>query len=191
MITALRRRLESLAAVDGAPHRTALSLAIGVGLSFSPLLGFQILIAVAVAFIFRLSKVAMLLGLCANVPWVMLPWYAITTAGAATVLGTSSTGDLGDRLRAMISVPFYRSTFWGHAGELLDVFLWPFLLGPSIGAICLGVVKYIQAIRVLTPQSQAPDASTSLSSGDAEKRAADRHVEPAQGASFEAEKSAQ
>jgi uncharacterized protein (DUF2062 family) len=187
MITALRRRLESLAAVDGAPHRTALSLAIGVGLSFSPLLGLQILIAIAVTLIFRLSKVAVLLGLCANVPWVMLPWYALTTAAAASILETSPAVDIGDRLRLMMDVPFYQSTFWGHAGTLLDVFLWPFLIGPTIGAACLGVVTYFLAIRVLTP----PGASTSLPTRDAEERAANRHVDASQGASLEAEKSAQ
>ena len=36
------RALENLAVLDDPPHRTALALAIRVGLSFSPLLGLQI-----------------------------------------------------------------------------------------------------------------------------------------------------
>ena len=115
MLPRLRRTLEDLAAVDSTPRRTATALALGVGLSFSPLLGLQILIGVGAALAFRLSRVAVLIGLCANVPWIMLPWYGLTTAGAATLLGTSSDVDLGERLRRILSVPFYQAAFWGHA----------------------------------------------------------------------------
>ena len=131
MLARLRRTLEDLAAVDSTPQRTAAALALGVGLSFSPLLGLQILIGLGAALAFRLSRVAVLVGLCANVPWIMLPWYGLTTAGAATLLGTSSEVDLGERLRRILSVPFYQAAFWGHAGDLLDAFFWPFLIGTN------------------------------------------------------------
>jgi uncharacterized protein (DUF2062 family) len=101
------RALENLAVLDEAPRRTAMALALGVGLSFSPLLGLQVLIAVGITLAFRLSRIAVLVGLCANVPWIMLPWYALTTAGAAALLGTTSTGDLNARLGLLLSVPFY------------------------------------------------------------------------------------
>jgi len=150
MLRALRRSLENLATVDTAPRRTATALAIGVGLSFSPLLGLQILLGIGVALAFRLSRVAVFIGLCANVPWIMLPWYALTTTAAAAILGTSSTVDLSERLARILSVPFYRAAFWGHAGALLEAFLWPFLVGPSVGALALSAITYAVALRALT-----------------------------------------
>ena len=190
MLRSFFRALENLAVLDEAPRRTAMALAIGVGLSFSPLLGLQILIGLGVTLAFRLSRIAVFVGLCANVPWIMLPWYVLTTAGAATLLGTSSSVDSSERLARILSVPFYRAAFWGHAGALLDAFFWPFLLGPSVGALTLSAITYVLALRVLTrrarerAESREPDVS--VLPGDAEERAADGHVHDAQRARFDA-----
>ncbi len=189
MLGALRRSLDNLATVDVAPRRTAAALAIGVGLSFSPLLGLQILVGIGAAVAFRLSRVAVLIGLCANVPWIMLPWYVLTTAGAATLLGTSSTIDLSERLERILSVPFYRAAFWGHAGALLEAFFWPFLLGPSVGALALSAITYVLALRVLTRRARergrtrAPNLS--VLPGEAEQRATEGHVDDPQRTSLD------
>ena len=183
VLTALRRTFEDLARVDTAPRRTAAALAVGVGLSFSPLLGLQILLGIGAALAFRLSRVAVLIGLCANVPWVMVPWYAGTTAAAATLLGTSSPVDVSERLRRIFSVPFYQAAFWGHAADLLDAFFWPFLVGPSLGALTLATITYAVAVRVLTERArlkmEGAAAAASVLPGDAEKRTADGHVDDA------------
>ena len=183
VLSALRRTFEDLARVDAAPRRTAAALAVGVGLSFSPLLGLQILLGLGAALAFRLSRVAVLIGLCANVPWVMVPWYAGTTAAAATLLGTSSTVDLSERLRRIFSVPFYQAAFWGHAADLLDAFFWPFLVGPSLGALTLATITYAVALRVLTERArlkmEGAAADASVLPGGAEKRTADGHVDDA------------
>jgi uncharacterized protein (DUF2062 family) len=180
MLARLQRMLETAAAVDGAPQRTAAALALGVGLSFSPLLGLQVLLGLAAAFAFRLSRVAVLVGLCANVPWIMLPWYLITTAGAATVLGVTTNVDLDEHIARMLAVPVYRQAFWAHAGGLLEAFFWPFLLGPSIGAALLGTITYAVARPVLTRRATSRAAAPSVLPGDAEERAADRHVDDAE-----------
>ena len=184
------RALENLALLDEAPRRTALALAIGVGLSFSPLLGLQILIALGITLAFRLSRIAVLVGLCANVPWVMLPWYGLTTAAAAALLGTTSTVDLNARLDLILSVPFYRAAFWGHAADLLEAFLWPFLIGPTVGAMALAAITYAVALRVLTRRAarrlETAGATASGLCRDAEERAADGHVHDAQRARFDA-----
>ena len=190
MLRSFFRALENLAVLDEAPRRTAMALALGVGLSFSPLLGLQILIAVGITLAFRLSRIAVLVGLCANVPWIMLPWYALTTAGAAALLGTTSTGDLNARLSVILSVPFYRAAFWGHAADLLEAFLLPFLLGPTLGAMALAGLTYSVALRVLTRRAAerlgAAVPPASVLPGDTEERAADRHIHDAQGARFDA-----
>lgn len=181
------RALENLAVLDDPPHRTALALAIGVGLSFSPLLGLQVLIAIGVTLALKLSRIAVFVGLCANVPWIMLPWYALTTAAAAAVVGTS-TVDLNARLDLLLSVPFYRAPFWGHAADLLEAFLLPFLIGPTIGALALAGLTYWVALGVLTRRAAERLASPvpeSFLAGDAQERAADGHVHDAQRARFD------
>jgi uncharacterized protein (DUF2062 family) len=180
MLPRVRRTLEGLAAIDTTPQRTAAALAIGVGLSFSPLLGLQILIGFGAALAFRLSRVAVLVGLCANVPWIMLPWYALTTAGAAALLGTATPVDVSERLARILSVPIYRAAFWGHAGDLLQAFFWPFLIGPGIGALILGALTYAVTLRVLTRR-----AAASVLARHAEQRAADGHVDHTQGAGLD------
>jgi uncharacterized protein (DUF2062 family) len=154
MLGALRQRLEALARIEAAPRRTAAALAVGVGLSFSPLLGLQILIGIGAAVAFRLSRVAVLVGLCANVPWVMVPWYAGTTAAAATFLGTSSTVDLSERLGRIFAVPFYQAAFWRHAADLVEAYFFAFLIGPSLGALALAAITYAVASRILTERAR-------------------------------------
>ena len=190
MLRSFLRAIENLALLDEAPRRTAMALAIGVGLSFSPLLGLQILIGIGAALVFRLSRIAVFVGLCVNVPWIMLPWYVVTTAGAAALLGTSSTVDLSDRLGRILSVPVYRAAFWGHAAELLEAFLWPFLIGPSVGAVTLAAITYSVALRVLTRRAKRrldDRAAESVLPGDAEERAADGHVHDPQRAGLDAQ----
>jgi len=195
MLRSLLRAIESLALLDEAPRRTAMALAIGVGLSFSPFLGLQILMGIGAALVFRLSRIAVFVGLCANVPWIMLPWYVATTAAAAALLGTSSTVDLSDRLGRILSVPVYRAAFWRHAAELLEAFLWPFLVGPSVGALALAALTYAVAFRMLArranrgiaDRASSGDPAASVLPGDAEERAADGHVHDAQRARLDAQ----
>ena len=87
VLSNIRHRLDRLASSDLDPGRTAAAIALGVFLSFSPFLGLQILLGLGAAFAFRLSRVAVLIGLCANLPWIMLPWYTLTTAMAAAAMG--------------------------------------------------------------------------------------------------------
>ena len=192
MKSVLRRAFDELTTVGDAPHRTAAALALGVGLSFSPLLGLQILIGIGAAIALRLSRVAVIIGLCANLPWIMVPWYALTTAAAAAILGTATTGDVGERVAHLLTVPFYEKAFWTHARGLLDVFFWPFVLGPTVGATVLAAITYNVALRLLTRRAHERaaleralllDAEASRNadrSRDALQDTADRHVEGAQ-----------
>ena len=136
---------------------------------------------------------AVIIGLCANLPWIMVPWYALTTAAAAAVLGTATTGDIGEHVAHLLSVPFYEAAFWRHARGLLDVFFWPFLLGPTVGAAALAAITYNVALRFLTRRAHERaaaleralllDAEASRAadlSRDAEQGTADRHVDQPQ-----------
>jgi uncharacterized protein (DUF2062 family) len=144
-----RRMVARLAALGDSPSRTAAAFALGVFLSFSPFLGLQIAIGMAAAVALRLSKIAVFIGLNANLPWIMIPWYVVTTAVAATVLGLPGAADMSDRLGQVFEQPFYKAAFWHRVAELLGPYFWSFLIGPTAGAMVLGIASYFAMHRVL------------------------------------------
>ena len=137
--------------VDGAdqPRRTAAAFALGVFLSFSPLLGLQIAASVALAYALRLSRPAVLIGVCVNLPWLVVPWYTLTTLAGARILGLKLPSDLTSRLAALADLPFLTRAFWARAVELLAPFLGAFLLGSFAGACIVAIVAYLVASRFL------------------------------------------
>ena len=56
--------------MDDAPWRIALALAVGVFISCTPTFGFQTLLALLIATVARLNRVAMVTGVWINLPWV-------------------------------------------------------------------------------------------------------------------------
>ena len=143
------RIVARLAALGDSPGRTAAAFALGVFLSFSPFLGLQIAIGMTVAVALRLSKVAVFIGLNANLPWIMIPWYVLTTAAAASALGLPGAADMNDRLAKVFEVAFYRAEFWRRFVDLLGPYFWSFLIGPTAGALVIGIGAYFLTHRIL------------------------------------------
>jgi hypothetical protein len=71
--------IKKLLHIDDTPERTALAYSIGVFLAFSPFLGFHTLAGLAIAFLFNLNRVAVLLGVWSNTPWWIVPYYVMAT----------------------------------------------------------------------------------------------------------------
>jgi uncharacterized protein (DUF2062 family) len=86
---AWRARLTALLSLDDSPWRTALGLALGVFISFTPFWGFQTLLALLVATVCRLNRGVTLLG-----TWLNLPWFAPFVYAGAVRLGASLLPDL-------------------------------------------------------------------------------------------------
>ena len=143
------RWLARLAESSDTPRRTAAAFALGIFLSFSPFLGLQIVTGLTLAFALRLSRVATLVGLCVNLPLIMVPWYTLTTAAGAYALGVPIAVDFPQRLTALFALPFYRAVFWEHAFELVAPFGWPFVVGSTVGAIVVGAVSYVALVPVV------------------------------------------
>ena len=144
-----------LASSSSSPGRTAAAFAFGVFLSFSPLLGFQIAVGLMAALLFRWSRVALVVGLCTNLPWFMLPWYTFTTIAGAAVLGVQIPDDAGVRIGHLLDVPFYQLAFWRHLTELVRPIVWSFVVGTSAGAAVLGAAAYVGAVRLLRGRDAA------------------------------------
>lgn len=155
------RVIERIAQAD-TPHRTAVAFAFGVFLSFSPFIGIQILIGVGLAFLFRLSRVALVAGLCANLPWIMVPWYTVTTAIAAAALGTPIGLDVRHSVARLLDLSIWGSAFWSQAAEIAAPFLWSFLIGSTLGALVIGTVAYLTVVRVISRMQALPTTTGEL-----------------------------
>jgi uncharacterized protein len=77
-----RDRLAGLLQLDESPWRTALALAVGVFISFTPFWGFQTLLALVIATVCRLNRAVTVTG-----TWLNLPWFAPFVYGGALKLG--------------------------------------------------------------------------------------------------------
>lgn len=76
--------LRPLLRLEDEPWRIALSLAVGVFISFTPFWGLQTILSFVVAAVFRLNQAATLAG-----TWMNLPWFApFVYAGALALGGT-------------------------------------------------------------------------------------------------------
>jgi hypothetical protein len=146
--TGFERHLEKLLHTHDTPRRTAFALALGVAIGFSPFLGFHLVIGVLVAFLFNLNRVAVIGGVCLNLPWVMGFYYAGTTALGTWILGTPVPERLMRSLRAAWLLPEWDARI-DAVGGLLEPLLWPFTLGSIIGALVLGLATYYLALPLL------------------------------------------
>ncbi len=141
----IRQWMESLLHVHDSPRRTALAYAVGVFIGFSPVLGLQTVLALAVAFLFGLNRPAVVLGAYTNLPWFIGPYYALTTAAAASVLGVQMPPDFARQLGALFGRSPFGGQFWAELGSLLSPLAWPYAAGSLTGATLLGLLAFLLA----------------------------------------------
>lgn len=163
-----RAVVEKLAGSSESPRRTAAAFALGVFLSFSPFIGLQILVGMTIAFLLRLNRPAVFIGLCVNLPWIIVPWYTLTTIVGGLILNRPIAADFGPRFDALMDLSFYTSEFRSQAFDLVAPFFWSFLVGSVAGAIMLGIAAYFVTLPLLARWRAARDA---------QEGAADRHVD--------------
>ena len=87
--TGSRGARQILRQVDGSPSRVAAAFGIGVFIAFFPILGIHTGLAIGIALLFRLNKVAILLGAWLNNPWTIAPIYGAGTLVGCVLLGVA------------------------------------------------------------------------------------------------------
>jgi uncharacterized protein (DUF2062 family) len=132
----LRQWAQILLHLEDTPHRTALAFGIGVFIAFFPLLGIHTLMALGIAFLFGLNRVAMLLGCYVNNPWTLAPLYLAGTAFGCALLGVSPEG-LGAIDWELTGRAFYVELF-----ESLRPYLWPYVVGNTLLGLLAGAAGY-------------------------------------------------
>ncbi len=138
----VRKWMESLLHIHDSPQRTALAFAVGVFIGFSPFLGLHTIIAIGVAFLFNLNRIAVLVGAYSNLPWFLAAWYALATAGGAWLLGTTLPPGFGDRLGELFKLSLFHAGFWRRLVEEMRPLFWPYFVGSTLGSTLLSVVAY-------------------------------------------------
>lgn len=131
-----RERLAHLLHTHDTPTRTAAAFALGVFLGFSPFLGLHALLGIAFAFAFNLNRVAVLLGVFSNLPWILPAYYTAATLAGATVLGAEVPPEVITRLREGSWLEFREL-----AAALRPLAL-SFIVGSTVGAVLLAAAAY-------------------------------------------------
>lgn len=142
----VRRWLDALLHIEDTPQRTAAAFALGVFFGFSPFLGLHTILGVLFAFVLNLNRVAVLLGVYSNLPWIIGPYYVITTT-AGTVLTRDRIPPGFDRqLASLFELSVFGGEFWRELVTILRPLLWPYTVGSLLGALVLAAIAYPLAL---------------------------------------------
>jgi uncharacterized protein len=153
----VRRWLETLLHIDDSPERTAAAFALGVFFGFSPFLGFHTILGIVFAFLLNLNRVAVLLGVYSNLPWIIAPYYAIATTAGAALTGHRIPPGFRSRISALFEQSLFHSDFWQQLVVILRPLLWPYTVGSTIGALVLAASAYPIALAFVTSRRRIHD----------------------------------
>lgn len=141
------RRLGRLARlvlhVEGSPSRVAVAFSLGLFIAFFPVVGTHTALALGLAFVFRLNRVAVLSASLMNNPWTIGPMLTAGTLVGCALLGVSPT-TLGTIDWGLTGHAFYDSLIAGFRP-----LLWPFVVGNLVLGTAAGVVSYFVVRGVL------------------------------------------
>ncbi|MCA1559170.1 MAG: DUF2062 domain-containing protein [Acidobacteria bacterium] len=135
-----RRWLEQLLHTHDTPHRTAAAFAVGVFFGFSPMLGLHTILGVAAAFALNLNRVAVLLGIYSNLPWILPAYYTVATMAGAAILRVDLPPGLLDQLGTAVRDGSWRGL--ARVARGLRPLIWAYTLGSTLGAAALALVAY-------------------------------------------------
>ena len=142
-----RELIKKLLHIEDTPERTALAFSIGIFLAFSPFLGFHTLAGLTIAFLFRLNRLAILLGVWTNAPWWIVPYYmAATWVGMWVMRFHINLTTLQELFQLGMDQGFIGSSFWSRLTSQWGLLL-SFGVGSLILATVLAVVAYPLSLR--------------------------------------------
>ena len=133
----LRRTVETLLHLQDSPHRTAVAFGLGLWLAFFPILGIHTGLALLIAFLFRLNRAALLVGVYFSNPWTVAPLYI-----AGTMLGCAVLGVPTEALD-LIDWDLHGADFYRTLGVHLRPYLWPFVVGNTVLGVLAGLIGYV------------------------------------------------
>ena len=104
------------------------------------MLGLHTVLGLALAFVFGLNRVAVVLGVYSNLPWLLPAYYTLATIAGAAVLGVDvQPRALEEAMRAVSAASW--GEFAGLARRLAPL-MWAYTLGSTVGALLFAAVAY-------------------------------------------------
>ena len=143
----IRRWLDQLLHMHDTPQRTAAAYALGVFFGFSPFLGLHTLLGLGFAFALNLNRVAVLLGVYSNLPWILPAYYTLTTVVGAAILRVKIPPGLLNELSSAFADASWAD--FRHLAHTLTPLLWAYGLGSTLGAILLAAIAYRAALAMI------------------------------------------
>ncbi len=131
----VQKYLRRFVSLDDTPERIAFGFAVGVFISFSPLLGFHTVLGILIAIAFGLNRAAVFTGLWVNNPWTLLPVYSAATYVGRKIIGLPAISFSNLHFSAL-----WHRDFWV---QLASPVLKSLLLGSSIFAVIAGGLAYV------------------------------------------------
>ena len=113
---------------DDTPPRAALAFALGVFVAWTPAPGLHTLIALGLAFLLGLNRLAMVAGTFINNPWTFVPIYSASAYIGAHLLGSD-----------LPAVSFAGIDSWRDLDDFFGQ-LRPWILPLSAGTLVLGLL---------------------------------------------------
>ena len=136
----MRQWLDQMLHTHDTPERTAAAFALGVFLGFCPLLGFHTVLGLVLAFALNLNRVAVLLGIYSNLPWILPAYYSLATMLGAAILRVPIKPRLLHELTAALRE--FSWTDFRLLAHTLAPLAWSYVLGSTVGAIVLAFIAY-------------------------------------------------
>jgi uncharacterized protein (DUF2062 family) len=120
------------------PERVAAAVALGVGIGLSPFIGFHFILAIVLAFLFRLSRLDTVLGSLVGNPWTLPPFFAVGYRVGRALLGYGAA-----RVPPLQWERILHEDFWvAFRGPGFAQRLASFLVGTTLLAVLIAIAVY-------------------------------------------------
>ena len=140
----VRSRFRAVVGVHEKPERIAAAWALGLGIGLSPTLGLHTLLALLLAFAFRLNKVDVLLGTLVVNPWTITFYFP-----AAVLVGRWITGVHVPPFTIPHPEEVLHAAMWRDRAPWLRSLLLTWGVGALVVALVAGGVTYFALSRLI------------------------------------------
>lgn len=140
----LQSIIRSLLLVGDTPERTALAFSVGVFFGFSPFVGLHTVLGLATAFVCRLNKTAVLIGVFSNNPWILPPYYGLATWFGVQLMGLPE----GVSIAHIGLSDLLEAEFWSWLATQWRLVI-PAFVGSSVLSILFSLLAYPLALLMI------------------------------------------
>lgn len=136
---ALKDKIKLILSVKDTPHRISMAFALGIFIGMSPFFGVHTVLGLLVAYVFRLNKLATIVGVYVTNPWTIIPIYTFSTWVGGKCLGVEEL---------LPGVDWRNITFSVLMNDLSPLLI-PFLVGTFLIGTLASAVAYIVIYHLL------------------------------------------